>query len=213
MAYLKFIGLLLLFTGSCWAQCSGRTRPHAHLQWSEPVRVVAPDRAWVVEVHPILDADENRTPVTLHKCGESKSWPLFTLRRDADVYWSSDSKQLLVIDQPLSGGNKVLLFTVPKTGTEIAKAESDALDKAVRAVISEHVGEGKHITFYLPALASWKDRALLLAVGGEAYAGNGGPLDSYCYGLTINSDSLHVGEVLSEKQLKARTGRSCQVSP
>ena len=54
--------------------------------------MVAPNRSWVVEVHPILDADENRAPVIMQECGESKTWPLFILQRSAELYWSSDRK-------------------------------------------------------------------------------------------------------------------------
>jgi hypothetical protein len=60
---------------------------------------------------------------------------------------------------------------------------------------------------------SWKGDDLLLAVGGETYAANVGSLASYCYGMRINSSTLRVESILSEKELKTRTGHSCQVSP
>lgn len=213
MAYSMFFGLLLLLSGSCWAQCPGNSRVIAHLQWSESAKVIAPDHSWIVEVHPILDADENHTPVTLHKCGESKSWPLFTLQRSAEMYWSSDSKRVLVIDQPLSGANKLLFFTVPGAATDTPEFGADTLERVVMDTLLERLGDGRKVQFYLPALLSWKDDNLVLSVGGETHTGNAGPSEAYCYGLRIDSGSLRVEDVLSDKQLKTRTGRGCQTSP
>jgi len=213
MKRLTWVGIFLLLTATSWAQCSFTSRTHGNLQWSELAKIIAPDGSWVVEVHPVLDADENRTPVTLHKCGESKSLPLFTLQRSAELYWSSDSKHVLVVNQPLSGTNKVLLFSVPRSATDTQEVPSDALDRTVNNVIVERLGKNKHIQFYLPTFGSWKDSSLLLAVGGETYAENVGPLDTYCYGLRINSDTLRVENVLAEKELKASTGHGCKTSP
>lgn len=213
MAHKRLIGFSLLVAGTCCAQCPGTTRVHAHLQWSESAKVIAPDRSWAVEVRPILDADENQTPVSIHNCRDSKSWPLFTLQRSAELYWSLDSRYLLVVNQPLSGTNKLLFFTIPKSATGSLHANSDTLDEAVRDAVAERVGNGRHIQFYLPAMVSWKGSSILLAVGGETYTENTGPLDTYCYGVKVNSESLRVEEVLSEKQLKTNTGRSCQASP
>jgi hypothetical protein len=213
MRYLMLVGLSLLLTGTSSAQCSGTPKTHGSLQWSERSKVVSPDRAWVVEVHPVLDADENRSPVTIRDCGESKSLPLFTLQRSAELYWSSDSKHVLVVNQPLSGTNKLLFFSVPSSSAGASEPASDTLNKTVNDALVEQLGESRHIQFYLPTLVSWKDSSMLLAVGGETYVRDSGPLDAYCYGLRINSRTLHVESVLSEKELKAGTGRSCQVSP
>jgi hypothetical protein len=210
------IGLSLLLTsgvGVAFAQCSGTSQTSATLQWSKPAKIIAPDRFWVVEVNPVLDADENRTPVIIRKCGESKSWPLFTLQRSAKLYWNSDSKRLLVVNQPLSGTNKLLIYSVPSSIKRTPESPADALDKAVYATLVERLGKNKHIQFYLPTFISWKDNSLLLAVGGATYAEDTGPLDTYCYGLRINSDTLRIEKVLFEKELKAITGHGCQVSP
>jgi hypothetical protein len=211
--YLLSVGLSLLLAGTSWAQCSGKSPTHGPLHWSKPATIVAPDRSWLIEVHPILDADENRTPVTIRKCGESKSSPLFTLRRSAALYWGADSKHVLVVDQPVSGTNQLLLFSVPDSTAGTQEPPADALDKAVNEMLVERLGTNRHIQFYLPAFVSWKASNLLLAVGGQTYAENAGPLDTYCYGLRINSDTLRVEQVLSAKELKTRTGHSCRVSP
>lgn len=211
--HLTLVGLSLLLTATASAQCSGPSRTNGSLQWSESARLISPDRSWVVEVHPVLDADENRTPVTIRKCGESRSSPLFTLQRGAELYWSSDSKRVLVVNQPLSGTNKLLIFSVPSSSTGTQESASDALDKRVNEALVERLGKSEHIQFYLPTLVSWIASGLLLAVGGETYAESVGPLDTYCYGLRVNSDTLRVESVLSEKELKASTGHSCQVSP
>lgn len=213
MKYLTLVCLSLLLTRTSSAQCSGTSMTHRNLQWSKPSTVISPDRAWVVEVHPVLDADENRSPVTIRNCGESKSSPLFTLQRSAELYWSSDSKYVLVINQPLSGTNKLLLFSVPSSSAGASEPASDLLDKTVSEALVERLGESRHIQFYLPTLVSWKDSSMLLAVGGETNVGDSGPLDTYCYGLRINSRTLHVERVLSEKELKASAGHTCQVSP
>ncbi|MBB6144703.1 hypothetical protein HNQ77_002659 [Silvibacterium bohemicum] len=213
MKYLILIILSLLLTGTSRAQCSGPVRTHANLHWSEEAKVSSPDRVWEVKVHPVLDADENRSPVTIRKCGESKSWPLFTLQRSAEVFWSPDSKHVLVVNQPLSGTNRLLLFPVPGSPAQTSEPASDDLDKTVTETLAERLGKGKHVQFYLPTLVSWRDSSMLLAVGGETYLGDSGPLDTYCYGLRINSSTLHVESVLSERELKASTGHACHVSP
>jgi hypothetical protein len=213
MRYLMLVGLWLLLTGTSSAQCSGTSKTNGSLQWSERSKVVSPDRAWVVEVHPVLDADENGSAVTIRNCGESKSLPLFTLQRSAELYWSSDSKHILVVNQPLSGTNKLLLFSIPSSATGASESAADTLNKIVNDALVERLGESRHIQFYLPTLVSWKASSMLLAVGGETYVGDSGPIDAYCYGLRINSKTLRVENVLSAKELKASTGRSCQVSP
>jgi hypothetical protein len=212
MRTLAIIGLSLFLARPSLAQCSVALPTHGRLQWSQRAKVVAPDRSWVVEVHPVLSAAENQTPVTLHQCAGPKSWPLFTLQRSAELYWGSDSKHVLVVNEPLAGTRKLLLFTLQGlSGTQ--ETSADALDKKVNEKLIERLGNNRHIQFYLPGVVSWKGNNLLLAVGGETFVENVGPLDSYCYGLRIDTETLRVEGVLSEKELKATTGHSCRVSP
>lgn len=210
--YMMFGILLMLSAGAASAQCSGTPKEHTQLQWSESAKAVAPDRAWVAEVHPVLDADENRTPVTLHRCGGTGSWQLFTLERRAELRWGADSKHILVINEPLSGTNKLLFFSVASLTTGTQGTPPEAIDRAVNDALTERLGKEKHVQFYLPSFVSWKGDDLLLAVGGATYAANDGPLAPYCYGIRINSSSLRVESILSGKELKTRTGHSCQVS-
>jgi len=211
--YIMLAILLLLPAGTASAQCPGVPKSPVQLQWSESAKVVAPNHVWVAEVHPVLDADENRTPVTIHKCGSTETWPLFTLQRSAELRWGADSNHILVVNEPLSGTNKLLLFSVPRLTTGAQGLPPEALDSAVNAALTERLGKERHAQFYLPTFVSWKGDDLLLAVGGATYAANGGPLIPYCYGMRINSSSLRVETILSEKELKTRTGHGCQVSP
>jgi hypothetical protein len=214
---MKFILILLAFmppiVAVSSAQCVGTSRTHGHLHWSESAKIVAPNRAWQVEVHPILDADENKTPVTLRSCSGPSFWPLFTLQRDAYAYWSSDSKHLLIVNAPFSGTNKLLLFSVDELVLNAQKRVPDALDTAVTEELTRQLGERVHIVFYLPIYASWKGNNLLLAVGGEFSTSNTGPMGSYCYGFLVDSDTSQVKNVLSKRELEAKTGGGCQVSP
>jgi hypothetical protein len=211
MKHVLFAGLALLLCGTVSAQCLGESRPHGHVHWSEPTRIVAPNRSWQVEVRPVYDADENRTPVILVKCGESRSWPLLTLRRSADVYWSADSRHLFVVDHPLSGTNQLLLFSVPGLAAGAQEPPPDVLDKIVNDTLLDRLGKGAHVQSYLPTLVSWTNNDLLLAVGGAFYTQAVGPLTRYCYGLRIDIGTLRLEQVLSEKDLKSSTGQTCRI--
>ncbi len=191
-------------------------RTHAHLGWSDFATIVAPNGAWQVEVHPALTSDENLTPVLLRGCQKAGSWPLFILQRDADMYWGPDSRSLLVVNEPLAGSNKLLFFNV-KALSEVKQTPApDELDKAVKQVLLQRLGEKRHVEFYLPTFVSWKDSNLLLAVGGITFSGKiseSGPTASYCYGFLVNSDTLHIQDVLSAEELKAKFGAECQTDP
>jgi len=211
--FAALFGLSLFFSGTCWAQCSGVSKANSRLGWSEPANILAPDRSWVVEVKPVFGADDNRTPVTIRKCGEAVSKPLFILQRDAQLYWSSDSKHLVVVNQPWSGTNKLLFFSVPSETATNRQLPADSLDKTVSETLIKYLGDNKRIQFYLPAFVSWKDTILLLAIGGTSNIQRDGSVDTYCFGMLINSNTLRVEKVLSEKELKISSGRSCQLSP
>lgn len=189
---------------------------HAHLEWSMFAAIVAPNRAWQVEVHPALTSEENLTPVSLRGCRKAGSRPLFILQRDAEIYWGPDSNSLLVVNEPVDLGNQLLFFNV-KASSEGKQTEApDELDKEVQQVLFQHLGEKRHVDFYLPTFVSWKDSKLLLAVGGTTFSGKireSGPTASYCYGFLVNSDTLHIQDVLSAEELKAKFGAECEPDP
>lgn len=212
MKVFVMLGISFLLPGISSAQCPGAPRNHAQLQWSQAETVVSPNRVWQVEVHPLLNSVDNETPVLLYGCQQGQSWRLFTLERDANLYWSPDSKYLLIINAPLSGTNKLLLFSINRliTGTQSA---SGMLDKIVNEALLYRLGGKKHVQFYLPTYVSWKGNRLLFAVGGETYTQDVGPTNSFCYGVVADNDMLQLKSVISEKQLTAESGNGCQISP
>ena len=191
-------------------------RTHSQLQWSEYATVVAPNDAWQVEVHPVLTSGENQTPVILRGCQKSGSWPLFILERDADIYWGPKSKNLLMVNKPLSGGNQLLFFDI-KAVSEGKQAQAvSTLDERVKQAVLQRLGQKTVTGFYLPTFISWNESRLLFAAGGNAFYGKrneSGPIKEYCYGLMIDTNTLQIQEVLSAKQLKARFGAECQTMP
>lgn len=187
-------------------------RTNAQLGWSEFAAVVAPNRAWQVEVHPVFTSGENHTPVLLRGCKKAGSWPLFFLERDAEMYWGPDNSSLLVVNEPLSGTNQLLFFDVKALSEGKQTSAPDELDKAVEQVLLRHLGKKRHIASYLPNLVSWKENRLLLNVGGVTFHGYG-PTTDYCYGFMVNTDTLHVQDVFSARELKAKFGVECQTDP
>ena len=213
MKTFMMLGISLFLRGTSFAQCSRIPQNHAQLQWSRPATAVSPNLAWQVEVHPVLTSDENQTPVTLHSCRKDASWSLFTLERSAEVYWSPDSRHLLVINEPLSGSNKLLFFPVSKLAEGKETRDSDGLDRAVKQVLHQRLGENRRIEFYLPQFVSRKENNIVLAVGGAASSGGDGPMTPYCYGVLVDRDSLQVRATVSAGNLKRKFGAECQVSP
>ncbi len=207
------LGLALLVTGASSAPCSGTSPSHGHLQWSESAKIVAPDRAWQVEVHPVLTSEENQTPVTLHSCRKAGSWPLFTLKRSAEIYWSPDSRNLLVVNKPFSGSSRLLFFSVKALSDGKRAGASDLLDRTVKQAVLQRLGEKRHIEFYLPQFVSWAKGNIVLAVGGATYSGGNGPMSPYCYGIVVNGGTLRVEDTLTAGELKAKFGAECRVSP
>jgi hypothetical protein len=191
-------------------------RTQAQLGWSDFATVVAPNRAWQVEVHPALTSDENLTPVIVRGCKKIGAWPLFVLQRDADMSWGPDSNSLLVVNKPLSGTNQLLFFNIQALSEDNQTQAPDKLDKTVQQVLIQRLREKNQVGFYLPILVSWKKDELLLAVGGtnwSAKSNPNSPLDEYCYGFMIDTNTLQVQEVLSAKELKDKFGAECQIMP
>ena len=206
------LAVSLMFVSPLHA-CAARVQENARLHWSMPARVPAPNRRWQIEVTPKLDDSENRTPVSLTLCDGSASWPLFTLQRSARVHWSADGEQLLVINEPLSGTRQLLFFSIRGARTGAQVVPTSALEKVVTDTIAHRIGAQRHVDFYLPKLVSWRGRELVLSVGGHTSVDSNGPLESYCFGVALDSETFQVTKVISEKMLRARWRRSCDISP
>ena len=191
-------------------------RTQAQLGWSNFAIVVAPNRAWQVEVYPALTSDENLTPVILRGCRKPGSWPLFTLQRDAQIYWGPESKNLLVVNEPLSGGNQLLFFEIKAVSEGKQIQAADTLDDRVKQVVLQRLGQKAVTGFYLPTFVSWRANKLLLAAGGTAFYGKPnerGPIKEYCYGLMIDTNTVQIREVLPATELRAKFGAECQAIP
>lgn len=207
------LAALLLFVGSPTGPPPGAGQAQGRLQWSEPATIVSPNRAWRVEVDPVLTSSENRTPVFLRPYLGTGSWLLFILRRRAELYWSPDSGSLLVINEPVSGSGELLFFRVKTLSEGKQVHPASRINGVVRDMLLRRLGQKRHIVFYLPRFVSWKEGNLVLAVGGTASPTHYGPMVPYCYGFQINSATLHVSRVLSARKLKAEFGAACQISP
>jgi len=204
-------GLTLVFGAVLCAQAPAVSLGRARLRWSEEATVISPSRLWQVEVHPVHDSENNETPVVLRGRAKGDSRALFTLQRDAELYWSSDSGRLLVVNAPLRGTNELLLFSVGGA-TAGAERPANALDRLVADAIAERLGSEQHIQSYMPAFVSWENDRLLLSVGGTAYRKEVGPLVSYCFGTTVDTATLRIQQVYSEKELRKRTGQGCRIT-
>jgi hypothetical protein len=208
------LGYALFFGAAPPARCEESAVSHGRLQWSEPAHLVSPNREWMLELKPLLTAEENQSPVLLHACDSSDSSLLITLARRADAYWGPDGNSLLVIDQPASDSYKPLVFSnLTKLNVNDALKDSNALDVALRKNILQQVGAGAEIEFYLPRFVAWNPGSLVLAVGGSTSSGKDGPMKSYCFGFVIDGGTLQISDTLSAKDLHSKYKAACQVSP
>lgn len=209
------VGLLLvLLTATPVQPCAAPSRLHKELHWSSHTTFSSPDHRMQIEVRPVFDPIENKTSVILHACGTSGSWPLFTLERDADIFWRRDSTQILVIDEYLSGGSRIALLGIKQITIQASTSPfPNALDSAIREAVKDRLGKNSQLGFYLPTMVSWKGDTLIVAVGGNGDSLSSGPSHGYCYGFVIDSATASIQEVIGERALRARTGRSCIQSP
>jgi hypothetical protein len=210
--YLAALGLLVLSQGAM-ASCDGVMQNHMHIQWSDPARVVSPDRAWQVEVHPDLTSDENESEVSLRRCSDGSSSKLFTLERSADIYWEPDGGHLLVLNQPDADVSKLLL--VDEKSRFVAGQSPLPLDfdNELRGEIRQRLGATRNIAFYLLNFVSWNDKTLVLSVGGATYSGASGPMTPYCYGAVIDSYSARIKSILSAQDLQSKFNTKCEIFP
>jgi hypothetical protein len=144
--------------GLCGVVAGTRVR----LQSSEPAKLLAPDHAWQIETHPKLNSEENQTPVSLRSCANSGLIPLFVLQRSAEAYWSPRNSAILIVDEPLSGTSRLLLFNVKAVSQGSKQEAPDTINLNVRDAIASQLGDKRHVEFYLPRYVRWNGNRLLL---------------------------------------------------
>lgn len=210
--YLATLGLLLLSQGAR-ASCEGVMENHAHIQWSDPARVISPDRAWQVEVRPDLKSDENESEVSLRRCSDGTSSKLFTLERSAEIHWEPDGGHLLVLNQPGADVSRLMLVDEKSRFVAGQSPLSLDVDEALRREIRQRLGANRNIAFYLLNFVSWNDKTLVLSVVGATSTGASGPMTPYCYGAVINSHSARIKSILSAQDLQSKFNTKCEISP
>jgi hypothetical protein len=199
---MKIIRLALITTMTSLVGLAAQPIGHpVFLHWSERAMVKSPDRQFQIEVHPILTDEENHSPVVIHRLYDGREWELFTLTRAAHVLWSPDSHRILVIDEPTADNYEVRLYS-----PDGKRTETDT-DRMMRSAVASQIAQGRSINFYHPTFVSWKDNELLIAVGGTSYKGIPSPFESFCFAVSVDSDS---GKVLSTNK---RSESHCRLNP
>ena len=64
---------------------------------------------------------------------------------------------------------------------------------------------------YLPRAISWVGTEIALAIGGTTYPRQDGAGKSYCYGVIVSSETLHISRVLSAPELRSSYQARCRV--
>ena len=205
MKILRFV--LLIFAACLLSSTAQPVRHPVFLHWSREEIVKSPDERLQVEVHPILTDDENHSPVVIRRLVDQRTWNLFTLTRAAEVQWSPDSQKILVIDQPTVDHYEVRLFSSE------GKMPGIDTDKMIRSAVSDIIGPGRKMGFYLPTFVSWESNELIVAVGGTSWTGINRPVDTYCFAAKIDSNSGKVLTTLSEDMLRNQFHSECRLNP
>lgn len=203
---------LLVLSHMATASCI-KTKSSGRLQWSEPATITSPDHRWQIEVRPVLTSNYNETPVSVRNCKTNRSFNLFTLTRNADLYWSQSSKSVFVIDNPTDGTSRLFIFLIDNE-LEGSHSNHDLINYNVKNAVMKAIGSNRQIVFYLSSFVSWNDDKLVLVVGGTTSSGDNGPMKPYCFGMVINTDSEDVTAVLSSKELRKKfKGTICRIYP
>ena len=213
LRYLVVLGLLL-FSQGAMASCNGVVQKHAHIQWSNPANIVSPNKMWQLEVHPDLTSDENRSQIFLRRCSDEKFFNLFTLERNAEVYWGGGDGHLLVIDQPTTDVSKLILIDTKSLFDTKKSLSYLDLNNEIQGDVKRRLGAARHIEFYLLNFVEWDDGTLVLGVGGTTSSGANGPMTPYCYGVRLDSNTSSVKNLISADDLRSRfNNASCVVFP
>lgn len=184
------------------------------LQWSESAVVISPDHQWEIEADPNLGSNNNNTRVFAHNCKTGKQIDLFTLTRNAEVYWGPGSNRVLIINMPVANTGEILLFNVYNLSYEKSNRQLKQLDSMIKNSVTRELGSNRQIVFYLPSFASWDNNELILEIGGATTYGSAGPMTSYCYSAVINTATEQVEVVLPSRKPKKGADRvECKKFP
>ncbi|MGD0682344.1 MAG: hypothetical protein ABR990_09855 [Terracidiphilus sp.] len=199
---MKIIRLALIIVTTSLVCLAAQPLGHpVFLHWSKRAIVKSPDGQFQIEVHPILTDEENHSPVVVHRFYDGSERELFILTRAANALWSPDSHRILVIDEPTVDNYVVHLYS-----PEGKRTEADT-DRMMRSAVASQITQGRSIEFYLPTFVSWKDNELVIAVGGTSYRGIPSPMQSFCFAVSVDSDS---GKVIATKKLSYS---HCRLNP
>jgi hypothetical protein len=171
---------------------------HARLHWSEPTRVVSPDKTWELGVFPVYNASQNRTPVVVRKRGGGRPNVVLTLRRGADIYWGG-ADRLLIIDRPTADDSRILLFRLGSAGDITQLQTAPDLGAGIRDRLVAALGRSEAVPFYLATFGSWRGSRLELMLGGTVVYRRSAPaMSPYCYRVTVDSRNARVESLAKE---------------
>ena len=211
------LAMALVTAGERPVQCGAAGARRVHLQWSDSVEAVSPGGGFEVRVLPNFSSDErsveNETPVVLGRCKDGIVHRIFTLHRDAELFWGPGDAGVVVVEQRTADWYTLSFFrTIPWQGGSAAQSDPH-LDEAVLAAIRRRLPADRKIGFYLPRVISWVGTEIALAIGGTTYPRQDGPGKSYCYGVIVSSETLHISRVLSASELRSSYHARCRVMP
>jgi hypothetical protein len=185
---------------------------HARLHWSEPTKIVSPDHVWELAVLPVYDAKVNSSPVVVRKRGGGKANVVLKLERNANIYWGSESR-LLILDHGITNPPRILLFQLGLAGdvTRLRRTAPD-LDADIRGRLLRALGRTEAVPFYVPTFASWTGSRLVLGVGGTVvYKTTAPSMAPYCYRVTLDSRTAKVESMVKESAREHST--KCRIFP
>ena len=206
------ISLAALTGDACASESPGTNAFHSRLHWSEPKKIVSPDHVWELAVFPVYDNGGNRTPVVVRKLGGGRANVVLTLERNANIYWGSESR-LLILDHGITNPPRILLFRLGSTGdvTRLRRTTPD-LDADIRGRLLGALGRSEAVPFYVPTFGSWTGSRLVLRLGGTVvYKTTAPSMSPYCYRVTLDSRTAKVESMAKESAREHST--KCQFFP
>ena len=193
--------------------CAGVVTSRHSLHWSDSLAAADPTGRWQLEVRPNEGDSADQAPVVLRACGSNREWSLFTLDRDAEMYWAPRGDVLLVLDAPTADDYQVRLFDLAPALAGAAPSSHDEIDHSLRRAVQRRLGKDRQIQFHLLRFVAWRGTNLIVSVGGMTTRGSLGPMAEYCYGAVVDTRRWDLSALLSAAELAARFNTRCAVSP